>query len=199
MKGARSGDSWVAHSPPPRARRCPWWPWPYTARGMCCLPEDWPSTAGPFAWKYFEVMAADEARQRSRETHRQRRGRSAGAVILDSSGYNVRHITGNAAYEVRSRRYFGRSPHPGRRLPRRIFQRYCPAAWSGRDQGGAQRIPAWKPSQVDEVIMGCVLSAGIGQAPARQAALAAGLPTSVPATTVNKMCGSAMRAVMHGC
>jgi len=54
-------------------------------------------------------------------------------------------------------------------------------------------VPA---SQVDEVIMGCVLSAGIGQAPARQAAIGAGLPTSVPATTVNKMCASAMRAVM---
>jgi len=53
-------------------------------------------------------------------------------------------------------------------------------------------------SQVDEVIMGCVLSAGIGQAPARQAAVAAGLPMSAPATTVNKMCGSAMRAVMMG-
>src|ERR1700730_13562782 len=54
------------------------------------------------------------------------------------------------------------------------------------------------PSEVDEVIMGCVLSAGIGQAPARQAAMGAGLPTSVPSTTVNKMCGSAMRAVMLG-
>jgi acetyl-CoA C-acetyltransferase len=53
-------------------------------------------------------------------------------------------------------------------------------------------------SQVDEVIMGCVLSAGLGQAPARQAALGAGLPASVPSTTVNKMCGSAMRAVMLG-
>jgi acetyl-CoA C-acetyltransferase len=53
-------------------------------------------------------------------------------------------------------------------------------------------------SQVDEVILGCVLSAGLGQAPARQAALGAGLPTSVPSTTVNKMCGSAMRAVMLG-
>src|ERR1700731_553428 len=52
------------------------------------------------------------------------------------------------------------------------------------------------PSEVDEVIMGCVLSAGIGQAPARQAALGAGIPSSIPATTVNKMCGSAMRAVM---
>ncbi|MGC2030396.1 MAG: acetyl-CoA C-acyltransferase [Steroidobacteraceae bacterium] len=51
-------------------------------------------------------------------------------------------------------------------------------------------------AKIDEVIMGCVLSAGIGQAPARQAALGAGLPASIPATTVNKMCGSAMRAVM---
>src|ERR1700722_2919499 len=51
-------------------------------------------------------------------------------------------------------------------------------------------------AKIDEVIMGCVLSAGSGQAPARQAALGAGLPASIPATTVNKMCGSAMRAVM---
>jgi acetyl-CoA C-acetyltransferase len=49
---------------------------------------------------------------------------------------------------------------------------------------------------IDEVIMGCVLSAGLGQAPARQAALGAGIPDGTPATTVNKMCGSAMRAVM---
>jgi acetyl-CoA C-acetyltransferase len=54
-------------------------------------------------------------------------------------------------------------------------------------------------SQIDEVIMGCVLSAGIGQAPARQAAMGGGIPASVPTTTVNKMCGSAMRAVMLGC
>jgi acetyl-CoA C-acetyltransferase len=53
-------------------------------------------------------------------------------------------------------------------------------------------------ADVDEVIMGCVLSAGLGQAPARQAALGAGIPTSAPTTTVNKMCGSAMRAVMLG-
>jgi acetyl-CoA C-acetyltransferase len=49
---------------------------------------------------------------------------------------------------------------------------------------------------VQEVIMGCVLSAGLGQAPARQAAIAAGIPNSTPTTTVNKMCGSAMKAVM---
>ncbi|MBX3572778.1 MAG: acetyl-CoA C-acyltransferase [Mesorhizobium sp.] len=52
--------------------------------------------------------------------------------------------------------------------------------------------------EVDEVIMGCVLPAGLGQAPARQAALGAGLPQSVPCTTVNKMCGSGMKAAMLG-
>jgi acetyl-CoA C-acetyltransferase len=49
---------------------------------------------------------------------------------------------------------------------------------------------------IDEVIFGCVLPAGLGQAPARQAALGAGISTSVPASTVNKMCGSGMKAVM---
>jgi len=52
------------------------------------------------------------------------------------------------------------------------------------------------PGDVGKVIMGCVLPAGQGQAPARQAALKAGLPQSVPCTTVNKMCGSAMEAAM---
>jgi acetyl-CoA C-acetyltransferase len=52
--------------------------------------------------------------------------------------------------------------------------------------------------QVDEVIMGCVLPAGLGQAPARQAALAAGIPASAGCTTVNKVCGSGMKAVMFG-
>jgi acetyl-CoA C-acetyltransferase len=51
---------------------------------------------------------------------------------------------------------------------------------------------------VDEVLMGCVLPAGQGQAPARQAALGAGLPQAVPCTTVNKMCGSGLKAVMLG-
>jgi acetyl-CoA C-acetyltransferase len=49
---------------------------------------------------------------------------------------------------------------------------------------------------VDEAIMGCCLFAGLGQAPARQAVLAAGLPPSVPATTISKMCGSGMKAAM---
>jgi acetyl-CoA C-acetyltransferase len=54
------------------------------------------------------------------------------------------------------------------------------------------------PDQVDEVIMGCVLPAGLGQAPARQAAIAANIPTSAGATTINKVCGSGMKAVMFG-
>ncbi|HEY5863864.1 MAG TPA: acetyl-CoA C-acetyltransferase [Casimicrobiaceae bacterium] len=53
-----------------------------------------------------------------------------------------------------------------------------------------------KPGDVDKAIVGCVLPAGQGQAPARQAALKAGLPVSVGCTTVNKMCGSAMEATM---
>ncbi len=51
-------------------------------------------------------------------------------------------------------------------------------------------------SEVSEVVMGCVLPAGLGQAPARQASFAGGLGEAVPATTVNKMCGSGMKAVM---
>ena len=54
------------------------------------------------------------------------------------------------------------------------------------------------PDQLDEVIFGCVLQAGQGQAPARQAAVGAGIALSVPATTVNKMCGSGMKSVMLG-
>jgi acetyl-CoA C-acetyltransferase len=55
------------------------------------------------------------------------------------------------------------------------------------------------PQQIDEVVMGCVLSAGLGQAPARQAALAAGLDLSTSCTTVNKVCGSGMNAVTSAC
>ena len=51
-------------------------------------------------------------------------------------------------------------------------------------------------AHVDEVVMGCVLTSGVGQAPARQAALGAGLPDSVPCLTINKVCGSGMKAVM---
>jgi acetyl-CoA C-acetyltransferase len=57
------------------------------------------------------------------------------------------------------------------------------------DQAG---IPA---ARVDEVVLGCVLQAGLGQNPARQVAVAAGIPTSVPATTINMLCGSGLKAV----
>ena len=51
-------------------------------------------------------------------------------------------------------------------------------------------------SDIDEVIMGCVLPAGLGQAPARQASLGAGIPKSTGTTTINKVCGSGMKAIM---
>ena len=57
---------------------------------------------------------------------------------------------------------------------------------------------AIEPESVEEVIMGCVLPAGLRQAPARQAALGGGLPLSTPCTTINKMCGSGMKAAMLG-
>jgi len=84
----------------------------------------------------------------------------------------------------------------------------------GRFMGGLAPVPAPRlgsvaiaeavrraqvPAQrVDEVYMGNILSAGLGQAPARQASLYAGLPNTVPATTLNKMCGSGLKAVMIG-
>jgi len=82
----------------------------------------------------------------------------------------------------------------------------------GRFQGALSSIPAPRlgalairaaveragidPAEIDEGIMGNVVSAGVGQAPARQAAIFAGLPTSVGATTINKVCGSGLKAVM---
>jgi acetyl-CoA C-acetyltransferase len=63
---------------------------------------------------------------------------------------------------------------------------------------GVLEKSAIKPTDIEEVIMGNVLTANLGQAPARQAALFAGLPTSVVCTTVNKVCASGMKAVMLG-
>jgi acetyl-CoA C-acetyltransferase len=54
------------------------------------------------------------------------------------------------------------------------------------------------PEQIDEVLMGCVLQANLGQAPARQAAMFAGLPAKVQCTTINKVCASGMKAIMQG-
>lgn len=85
----------------------------------------------------------------------------------------------------------------------------------GRFLGGLSRVPAPElgaaamraamedasvdPTAVDEVFMGCVLQAGVGQNPARQASLKAGLPDTVTAVTINKVCGSGLEAVMQAC
>ena len=61
---------------------------------------------------------------------------------------------------------------------------------------GAVHASGLAPADIQEVIMGCVLPAGLGQAPARQASIGAGIPKSVPTTTINKMCGSGMKAIM---
>jgi len=61
---------------------------------------------------------------------------------------------------------------------------------------GALTRAGLQGSDLDEVLMGCVLTAGLGQAPARQAALGAGIPNSVPCTTINKVCGSGMKSIM---
>lgn len=61
---------------------------------------------------------------------------------------------------------------------------------------GALERSGLKPEDIDDVVMGCVLPAGQGQAPARQAAIFGGLPKSAGATTINKMCGSGMKAIM---
>ena len=65
-----------------------------------------------------------------------------------------------------------------------------------RSIGAAVEESGVAPEEFGEVIMGCVLPAGLGQAPARQAAIGAGIPESVGATTINKMCGSGMKATM---
>src|SRR4051794_32458613 len=54
-----------------------------------------------------------------------------------------------------------------------------------------------KPEQVEQVFMGCVLQGGLGQAPARQAALYAGLPDKTPCVTVNKVCGSGLESIIE--
>ena len=62
---------------------------------------------------------------------------------------------------------------------------------------GALKKANIKPEMVDEVLMGNVVQAGTGQAPARQAAIYAGIPDSVPCTTINKVCASGMKTIMQ--
>lgn len=87
-----------------------------------------------------------------------------------------------------------------RRTPIGAFQGSLSAATATELGAAAARAALQDAGEaataLDEVILGCVLSAGLGQAPARQAALAAGVATSVPATTINKICGSGLKAVM---
>jgi len=71
----------------------------------------------------------------------------------------------------------------------------APALGSVAIRGALERAGIG-PGEIDQVVMGNVLSAGIGQAPARQASLGAGIPNTVPCVTVSKVCGSGMRAVM---
>ena len=82
------------------------------------------------------------------------------------------------------------------RTPMGAFQGALAGA-AAPELGGAAIRAALAGGAADEVIMGCVLPAGQGQAPARQAGFAAGLGEEVPATTVNKMCGSGMQALMQ--
>jgi acetyl-CoA C-acetyltransferase len=89
-----------------------------------------------------------------------------------------------------------------RRTPIGAFQgAFAPVAAPGLGSAALRATltdASARAEQIDEVLMGCVLPAGIGQAPARQAALGAGIPTQVPCTTISKVCGSGMKAVMIG-
>ncbi|PRY87851.1 acetyl-CoA C-acyltransferase [Donghicola tyrosinivorans] len=78
------------------------------------------------------------------------------------------------------------------------FDGVAASALGGEAIRAAVQCAQLAPEAIEEVIMGCVLPAGQGQAPARQAALAGGLPLAAGATTVNKMCGSGMKAAMLG-
>src|SRR6266487_2620132 len=71
----------------------------------------------------------------------------------------------------------------------------APALGAAAIRGALDRAGV-RPEDVEQVVLGNVLQAGIGQAPARQASLAAGIPNTVPCVTVHKVCGSGMRAVM---
>src|SRR2546421_706380 len=91
-------------------------------------------------------------------------------------------------------------PHAAARTPMGAFQGElkgfaAPELGAAAIRAAVERARI-SPEEVQEVIMGCVLSAGQGQAPARQASLGAGLPLAAGCTTVNKMCGSGMKAAM---
>ena len=95
----------------------------------------------------------------------------------------------------RSDRHRRRGAHADGRLSRRLEGCAGARARRARDFGRG-RAGGIAADSVDEILMGCVLPAGQGQAPARQAAIGAGLPLAAGATTINKMCGSGMKAAM---
>lgn len=80
-----------------------------------------------------------------------------------------------------------------------VFSEVSATDLGGQAIAGALTDAGVSPGDVNEVLMGCVLPASLGQAPARQAAISAGLPEQVPCTTVNKVCGSGMKTVMMAC
>jgi acetyl-CoA C-acetyltransferase len=89
-----------------------------------------------------------------------------------------------------------------RRTPLGVFQGALSASsapeLSAVASAACLRDSGLEPAAIDEVLLGCVLPAGLGQAPARQAALGAGLSSGTPCTTINKVCGSGMKAAMSG-
>ncbi len=86
------------------------------------------------------------------------------------------------------------APRLGALVVREAIRRAGPCASSGSGKHGAES-DALKPEEIDECIMGCVIQAGLGQNPARQASLYGGMPPESAALTVNQVCGSGLRAV----
>jgi acetyl-CoA acetyltransferase len=97
---------------------------------------------------------------------------------------------------LRSRRHRLLRPHADGRLPGRALRGVKATDLGAAAVKAAIERAGVSGDQVEQIVMGCVLPAGLGQAPARQAAMGAGLPKSVEATTVNKMCGSGMQAAI---
>ena len=121
-------------------------------------------------------------------------------IAMPAILYDYRHITTSINRRVRhgrgfrSRRHRCRRPYAARPLPGRAVA-LAPTLSALTPSARRSSVPACG-GRIDEVLMGCVLPAGQGQAPARQAARGAGLPDATGATTINKVCGSGMKATM---
>ena len=108
----------------------------------------------------------------------------------DPHGRQVTPLNPGKPYEYHFRpyRHRRRQTHPDRRLPRPVCFARLPATRRRCHRGSARALGV-HGGDISEAIIGCVLPAGVGQAPARQAIVGAGLPRSVACTTVNKVCG----------